>query len=87
MLVDVKSIIENTTMQKYIDDKTGKERTFWIQPVKGFELHATEFDSEIENPETGEVEKEVGFTTGIVTCSVKYDFEKNEREFYTVEVQ
>ena len=83
MLIQVDSIIENTSMQKYIDDKTGKERTFWITPNEGYELHAVEFDSEIENPQTGETTKEIGFTTGIVTCGVKYDFKLNKREFYT----
>lgn len=86
MFADVKPIIENTSMQKYIDDKTNKERTYWIKPIEGYEFHASELDSEIENPETGEFEKEIGFTTGIVTCGVRYDFEKNEREFYTREV-
>lgn len=78
MLKDVTPIIENTSMQEY-DNKT-----YWIKPNEGYKLHAKEFDSETEKPEMGEIIKEVGFTTGIVTCSVKYDFEKNEREFYTI---
>lgn len=84
MFVDVETKIENASMQKYIDDKTNEERTYWIMPNKGYKLHAKELDSETEDPDTGETTKKVGFTTGIVTCSVRYDFEKNEREFYTI---
>lgn len=78
MLVDVETKIENTSMQMY-DDKT-----YWIKPNEGYKLHAKDFDGETENSETGEITKEFGFTTGIVTCGVNYDFEKNEREFYVV---
>ena len=82
MLINTESKIANTTMQKYIDDKTGKEKTFWLKPLEGFRLHAKELDT--ENPETGEGEP--GFTEGIATCSVKYDFTQNPREFYTIAV-
>lgn len=78
MFIDVDTKIENTTMQMY-DNKT-----YWIKPIEGYKLHATEFDSEYEDIETGEMVKEIGFTQGIITCSVKYDFEKNEREFYSI---
>lgn len=84
MLKEVDAIIENTSMQKYIDDKTGQDRTYWIKPVEGFKLHAKVLDAEIEGPETGVTTKELGFTQNIVTCSVKYDFESNPEEFYTV---
>lgn len=87
MFVDVETKIENALMQIYVNDKTNEERTYWIKPNKGYKLHAKEFDSETENPETGEITKEVGFTQGIVTCGVKYDFEKNEREFYTKKIE
>ena len=78
MFIDVDTKIENASMQIY-DNKA-----YWIKPNEGYKLHAKEFDSITEKPETGEIIKEVDFTTGIVTCSVKYDFEKNEREFYTI---
>lgn len=78
MFVDVETKIENTSMQVY-DNKA-----YWIKPNEGYKLHAKEFDSETENPETGEITKEIRFTTGIVTCGAKYDFEKNEREFYAI---
>lgn len=78
MLVDVETKIENASMQEY-DNKT-----YWIKPNEGYKLHAKELDGTTKPSETGETTKEIGFTTGIVTCGVNYDFEKNEREFYTV---
>jgi hypothetical protein len=84
MLKEVDAIIENTTMQKYIDDKTGQDRTYWIKPVEGYKLHSIDLDTELEDPETGAKTKEIGFTQGIVTCSVNYDFENNLKEFYAV---
>lgn len=87
MFINTETKIENASMQIYVDDNTNKQKTYWITPNEGYKLHAKEFDIEAENYETGETTKEIGFTQGIVTCSVNYDFEKNERDFYTERIE
>lgn len=86
MIVDVNPVVENTTMQKYIDDNTKEDRTYWIKPNEGYKLHDKVLDSEDIDPDTGESVNVLGFNTGISTCSANYDFTANPREFYTVPV-
>ena len=52
MFIDVDTKIENASMQIY-DNKA-----YWIKPNEGYKLHAKEFDSITEKPETGEIIKE-----------------------------
>lgn len=80
MLKDVTPIIENTSMQIY------DEKTYWIKPNKGYKLHEKGRDFEYADPETGKSVLILGFNESISTCSVNYDFEQNEREFYTVPI-
>lgn len=80
MLIDVEPIIENTTMQLY-DNKC-----YWIKPNEGYKLHEKGRDIEEENPETGEKILILGFNENVSTCSINYDFEVNEREFYTIPI-
>ena len=80
MLKDVEPIIENTSMQMY-DDKT-----YWIKPNEGYKLHEKGRDIEDIDPATGKPILILGFNESISTCSVNYDFENNEREFYTVPI-
>jgi hypothetical protein len=80
MLKDVTPIIENTSMQIY-DDKT-----YWIKPNEGYKLHEKIRDVEDVDPETGKPILILGFNESISTCSINYDFEINEREFYTIPI-
>ena len=80
MFVDVEPMIENTTMQMY-DNKA-----YWIKPKEGYKLHEKGRDVVDTDPETGKPILILGFNESISTCSVDYDFEKNEREFYTIPI-
>ena len=81
MLKDVTSIIKNTSMQIY-DNKA-----YWIKPNKGYKLHEKGRDVKDVDPETGNPILILGFNESISTCSINYDFEKNEREFYTIPIE
>ena len=85
MYKDIEPIIENTTMQEFIN-KDGKLVGYTILPADGYKLHEKSRDEIVvdENGnETGEVIK--GYTTGLVTAFANYDFIKNPREIYAVE--
>jgi len=84
MYKDIETLIDNTVMQKRVNEK-GKTVNYTILPVKGYLLHEKSRDEAIfdENGnETGEIK--LGYTSGIVTVLANYDFEKNEREIYAV---
>ena len=81
MLKDVEPIIENTSMQEY-DGKT-----YWIKPNSGYKLHEKGRDTEDVDPVTGKLVLVLGFNENISTCSINYDFEKNDREFYTIPIE
>ncbi len=81
MLKDVTPIIENTSMQIY------NNKTYWIKPKEGYKLHEKGRDVEEFDPETGKPILILGFNESISTCSVDYDFEKNEREFHTIPIE
>ena len=61
------SLIPNTDMEIIFID--GIETSYSIVPKKGYKLHAKELD---EVSETDEIV--LGFTTGIKTCGIDYDF-------------
>ena len=79
------TLIPNTLMEILLID--GIETAYYIRPIEGYKLHAKELDEmefdEEMMMETGEII--LGFTNGIKTCSVDYDFSVNPREFYAVE--
>jgi hypothetical protein len=81
MLKDVEPIIENTSMQIY-DNKT-----YWIKPNAKYKLHEKGRDIEDIDTETGKPILILGFNESISTCSIDYDFEANEREFYTIPIE
>ena len=89
MLRDTTPIIENTTMQIYSND-TG-DVAYRITPISGYVLHDNARDDyEIDEAtgdfvldENGELIVLQGFTRGTASCSIRYDFEANEREFFT----
>ena len=72
-------LIPNTNMKILLID--GVETSYYIEPLDGYKLHAKELDS--EDDMTGEIV--LGFTEGLKTCGIDYDFLLNPREFYAVE--
>ena len=80
MFINVEPIIENTSMLIY-DNKC-----YWIKPNMGYKLHEKDRDVEDIDPETGNPILIFGFNENISTCSINYDFENNEREFYTIPI-
>ena len=86
MYKNIEPKIENTIFEARVDENENII-SYRISPSDGYKLHEITLDEKLidENGnETGE-EKQ-GFTTSYVTAGVDYDFEKNEREIYAVEV-
>lgn len=84
MYKDIKTLIENATMQERYNDN-GELINYVISPIEGYKLHEKSRDEIItgENGnETGDVKK--GYTEGIVTVLANYDFKENPREIYAV---
>lgn len=78
-VITVESIIENTTMTKYIDGE-GVERTYRITPVSGYVLH----DNRLDYPNYDDTEIILGYTGREVSVPITYDFTENMYELYTV---
>ena len=58
-------------------------KAYKIRPCEGYKLHEKSRDEVVTDEygnETGEIKK--GYTTGVVTAGINYDFEKNPREIY-----
>ena len=77
------SLIENTTMQKGIDEN-GVHRNYLFTPIPGYVIHDNESDYMGLDPVTGEDVLVLGYTRGTVTCGANYNFTANPREFYAV---
>jgi len=78
-------MIKNVVIKEVI---INRKKIYKIYPEKGYKLHEKSRDEAIidENGnETGEIK--LGFTEGVITASGSYDFVKNEREIYAVEVE
>lgn len=84
MYKDITPIIENTVMQERYNDN-GEMINYVISPMEGYLLHEKSRDEMVvdeQGNDTGEVKK--GFTSGIITILVNYDFDINNREIYAV---
>lgn len=84
MYKDIEAIIANTVMKERYNEN-GEKVNYTISSAQGYLLHEKSRDETIfdENGnDTGEIKK--GYTSGIVTVLANYDFEKNEREIYSV---
>ena len=84
MYKDITPIIENTIMQERYNDN-GELINYVISPIEGYLLHEKSRDEMIvdeQGNDTGEIKK--GFTSGIITVLVNYDFDINNREIYAV---
>ena len=78
--IQVEPIIENTTMEKYVNNNN-VEVAYFIAPIEGYVIHhnARDWTEEIDGEE---VVKE-GFTTGSVSVPIIYDFTVNPFGLYT----
>ena len=84
MYKEITSIIENTVMQERYNDN-GELINYVISPMEGYLLHEKSRDEMVvdeQGNDTGEIKK--GFTSGIITVLVNYDFDINNREIYAV---
>jgi hypothetical protein len=82
----IKTKIEHATFRARMDED-GNILSYRISPNEGYKLHEITLDEAVldENGiETGEVKQ--GFTTSYITAGVNYDFTKNERQIYVVEI-
>ena len=80
--IQVEPIIENTTMEKYVDGN-GIERVYIIAPIEGYVIHNNARDWTEIDPETNEEILFEGFTTGSVSVPITYDFVANPFNLYT----
>lgn len=77
------TLIENTTMQKYINSN-GVFLAYYITPIDGYVIHDKAADWTEFDDVTGEEVTKLGYKRGMVTCAASYDFVANPREFFTV---
>ena len=86
MYKEIKPLIDNTLCEAR--EKDGKVVSYRISPAEGYKLHEVTLDETIFDEETGEETGEIklGYTTAYITAGANYDFEKNEREIYAVEI-
>ena len=80
--IDTTPIIENTTMQIYVDGN-GEQRVYFIKPINGYVLHDSRKDWTDIDPETNEEILFEGFSTYGVSVPITYDFEANPFNLYT----
>ena len=83
MFKEIKPLIDNTICEAREVD--GQVISYRIRPAEGYKLHEITLDEDVvdgNGNETGE--KNLGFTTSYVTAGADYDFEKNERQIYSV---
>lgn len=80
----IEPIIPYTKME--ILNIDGQDTFYYITPLPGYKLHAKELDEVKFDEETFMETDEIvlGYTTGVKTCHINYDFVLNEREFYTI---
>lgn len=82
----IKTKIEHATFEARTDE-SGKVISYRISPNEGYKLHEITLDEiavDENGNETGEIIK--GFTTSYITAGADYDFEKNDRQIYVVEI-
>ncbi len=84
MFKEIKPLIDNTICEAREVD--GQVISYRISPAEGYKLHEVTLDEDVCDEVTLEPtgEKKLGFTTSYVTAGADYDFEKNERQIYSV---
>ena len=80
MYKEIEAKLENTIFEAR--EENGRILSYRISPAEGYKLHEITLDECVN--EAGEIK--LGFTKSYVTAGVGYDFEKNERQIYSVEV-
>ena len=86
MFKRIKTKIEHAKFETYTDEN-GNVLWYRISPNEGYKLHEITLDENVVDEygnETGEIKQ--GFTTSYITAGADYDFEKNERQIYVVEI-
>ncbi len=84
MIKEIQTKIENTIMhERYNDD--GVLVNYIIEAKDGYKIHDKSYDKKVIDENFNETDEiKIGYSTGIVTALLDYDFEKNEREIYAV---
>lgn len=86
MFKEIYPKIPNTIFEAYRNEAN---ETLWyrISPEKGYKLHEITLDEFVVDEfgnETGKIK--LGYTESYITAGANYDFCKNERQIYAVEV-
>lgn len=83
--IPVEPIIENTTMERYVNNN-GIPLTYVIAPIEGYVLHDNRKDWYEEYDELGNPigEPILGYASGSVSVALNYDFILNPYNLYTV---
>lgn len=87
MYKEIEAKIANTKFEAREENE--KIISYRIRPADGYKLHEITLDEDVVNAETLESTGKVklGYTNSYVTAGAGYDFEKNERQIYAVEVK
>ncbi len=86
MYKEIEAKLENTIFEARKEN--GEIMSYRIRPAEGYKLHEITLDEMVVDENGNETgEKKLGFTTSYVTAGAGYDFEKNPREIYVVEVK
>lgn len=83
MYKDIETLIENTVMKERYNDNN-ELINYVISPIKGYMLHEKSRDEIIMDEYGNETGIKLGYTNGIVTVLINYDFDSNPREIYAV---
>ena len=86
MYRDIETLIENTIMQKRVDEK-GNVINYTILPCEGYKLHEKSRDEIVVDENCNEMrEIKKGYTKGLVTVLANYNFKENPREIYAAKI-
>lgn len=81
---DISTLIPNTTMQRVLVD--GVCKVYTIKANDGYVLHDNSGDWAEFDCELGEEVTKFAYYTAVCSCSAKYDFEANQRDFHAVKI-
>ena len=86
MYKEVEAKLENTIFEAR--EENGEILSYRIRPAEGYKLHEVTLDEPSQNENDNGTEKvNIGYTQSYITAGAGYDFEKNERQIYAVEVK
>ena len=86
MYKEVEAKLENTIFEAR--EENGEILSYRIRPAEGYKLHEVTLDEPSQNENDNGTEKvNIAYTQSYITAGAGYDFEKNERQIYAVEVK